>query len=88
MPRGVNNTELAGQIGKKVAQPVHMKHYGQEQLSIIRQSSLKSAVSLVEALVPRLQVEFSVNDVRMLTLETAAMFEQWVLRDETGTSQD
>ena len=46
MPRGVNNTELAGQIGKKVAQPVHMKHYGQEQLSIIRQSSLKSSVSL------------------------------------------
>jgi len=88
MPRGVNNTELAGKIGKKVAQPVHMKHYGQEQLSIIRQSSLKSSVSFVEALLPRLQIEFSVNDVRMLTLETAEMFEKWVLRDETGTSQD
>jgi hypothetical protein len=42
----------------------------------------------VEALLPRLQIEFSVNDVRMLTLETAEMFEKWVLRDETGTSQD
>lgn len=88
MPRGVNNSELAGKIGKKVVQPVHMKHYGQEQLSIVRQSSLKSAVSLIESLVPRLQMEFTVNDVRMLTLETAAMFEEWVLRDETGTSQD
>ena len=65
-----------------------MKHYGQEQLSIVRQSSLKSAVSLIESLVPRLQVEFSVNDVRMLTLETAEIFEQWVLRDETRVSQD
>lgn len=88
MPRGVNNSELAGKIGKKVAQPVHMKHYGQEQLSIVRQSSLKSAVSLVESLVPRLQAEFTVNDVRKLTLETAEMFEQWVLRDETGINQD
>ena len=88
MSRGVKNTQLAEQIGKKVVQPVHMKHYGQEQLSIVRQSSLKSAVSLVEGILPRLQVDFTVSDVRALTLETAQIFEQWVLRDETGVSQD
>ena len=83
----VANKKLVDQIAQTVA-PAHMKHYGQEQLSIVRQSSLKSAVSFVEGLLPRLQVEFSVNDVRMLTLETAEIFEQWVLRDETRTSQD
>lgn len=70
---------LADKIGKKV-EPAHMKHYGQEQRSIIRQSSLKSAVSLVEALLPRLQTEFTVSDIRNLTLETAEMFEEWVSR--------
>ena len=57
-----------------------MKHYGQEQKAIIRQSSLKSAVSLVESIVPRLQVDFTVTDIRSLTLETAELFEEWVLR--------
>lgn len=79
MPRGVNNTKLVSKIGTKV-EPAHMKHYGQEQRSIIRQSSLKSAVSLVEGILPRLQVEFTVSDIRNLTLETAEMFEEWVLR--------
>jgi hypothetical protein len=79
MSRGVNNMTLSNKIGSKV-EPAHMKHYGQEQKSIIRQSSLKSAVSLVESILPRLQVEFTVSDIRNLTLETAEMFEEWVLR--------
>ena len=87
MPRGVSNKKLATEIGKKV-EPVHMKHYGQEQLSIIRQSSLKSAVSLIESIIPRLQVDFTINDVRDLTLEIAELFENWVKRDETGNSSN
>jgi hypothetical protein len=70
---------LANKIGAKV-EPAHMKHYGQEQRSIIRQSSLKSAVLLVEAIIPRLQTDFSVKDLTDLTLETAEKFEEWVLR--------
>ena len=87
MPRGVSNKKLATEIGKKV-EPVHMKHYGQEQLSIIRQSSLKSAVSLMESIIPRLQIDFTINDLRDLTLETAELFENWVKRDETGNSSN
>lgn len=82
MPRGVSNSNLAAKIGKKV-EPVHMKHYGQEQLSIIRQSSLKAAVQMTEAILPRLNVQFSVAEVREFTLETAEIFEKWVTRDET-----
>lgn len=85
MSRGVSNTGLASKIGKRI-EPAHMKHYGQEQLSIIRQSSLKSAVSLVEAIIPRLNAQFSVEDLTRLTLETAEKFEKWVTRDETGDS--
>ena len=70
---------LANKIGAKV-EPAHMKHYGQEQRSIIRQSSLKSAVLLIEAIIPRLQEDFSVKDLTDLTLETAEKFEEWVLR--------
>lgn len=87
MARGVSNQELAAKIGKRV-EPAHMKHYGQEQLSIIRQSSLKAAVALVEAIIPRLQVEFNVSDLTQLTLETAETFEKWVTRDETGDSSN
>lgn len=87
MARGVSNQELATKIGKRV-EPAHMKHYGQEQLSIIRQSSLKSAVSLVEAIIPRLQIDFNVKDLTQLTLETAETFEKWVMRDETGDSSN
>lgn len=87
MARGVSNSDLAAKIGKRV-EPVHMKHYGQEQLSIIRQSSLKAAVQLSEAILPRLDVQFSVNDVREFTLETAEIFEKWVTRNETGDSSD
>ena len=79
MSRGVHDMALASRIGAKV-EPAHMKHYGQEQRSIIRQSSLKSAVLLVEAIIPRLQTDFSVKDLTDLTLETAEKFEEWVLR--------
>jgi hypothetical protein len=87
MPRGVSNSNLAAKIGKRV-EPVHMKHYGQEQLSIIRQSSLKAAVQLTEAIIPRLDIQFSVNEVREFTLETAEIFEKWVTRNETGDNSN
>jgi hypothetical protein len=87
MPRGVSNSNLAAKIGKRV-EPVHMKHYGQEQLSIIRQSSLKAAVQLSEAIIPRLDIQFSVNDIREFTLETAEIFEKWVTRNETGDNSN
>jgi hypothetical protein len=82
MPRGVSNSNLAAKIGKKV-EPVHMKHYGQEQLSIIRQSSLKAAVQFVESIMPRLDGNFTVEEFKNFTLETAETFEKWVTRDET-----
>jgi hypothetical protein len=87
MARGVSNSTLANKIGKRI-EPVHMKHYGQEQLSIIRQSSLKAALSFVEIIAPRLSGEFSVGDFEQFTLETAEKFEKWVMRDETGDSTD
>jgi hypothetical protein len=82
MPRGVSNSNLAAKIGKKV-EPVHMKHYGQEQLSIIRQSSLKAAVQFVESIMPRLDGNFTVEEFKNFALETAETFEKWVTRDET-----
>jgi hypothetical protein len=87
MARGVSNSELAAKIGKKV-EPVHMKHYGQEQLSIIRQSSLKTAVQYVASITPRLSDNFTVGDLTTYTLEVAEIFEKWVTRDETGNSSD
>ena len=79
MARGVSNKELTDKIAAKV-EPAHMKHYGQEQQSIIRQSSLKAAVNHVDNLLPRLSGEFNVTDIRSLILETAEAFEQWVCR--------
>lgn len=87
MARGVSNAELANKIGKKI-EPVHMKHYGQEQLSIIRQSSLKAAVQYVSSIVPRLSDQFNVGDITAYTLEVAETFEKWVTRNETGDSSD
>jgi len=87
MARGVSNSELASKIGKRI-EPAHMKHYGQEQLSIIRQSSLKTAVQFVSAITPRLSDHFTVGDITAYTLEVAETFEKWVTRDETGDSTD
>lgn len=76
MSRGVNNMALASKIGKTF-EPAHMKHYGQEQRSIIRQSSLKSAVLLLS------NQDIggkSLNEVTEMTLHLAQQFEEWVLR--------
>ena len=87
MPRGVSNTNLTAKIGKRV-EPAHMKHYGQEQLSIIRQSSLKAALNFVEIIAPRLNGEFAVSDFEEFTFDMAEKFEKWVTRDETGDSKN
>jgi hypothetical protein len=87
MPRGVSNQKLATKIGARV-EPVHMKHYGQEQLSIIRQSSLKSAVVYVQSIVPKLSDQFTVGDITQYTLELAEVFEKWVTRNEATTNSD
>jgi hypothetical protein len=87
MPRGVNNPKLADQIGKKV-EPEHMKHYGQEQLSIIRQSSLKASIQFLSALMPRLNENFTVAQLQEFTLDTAQLFERWVMRNETNNQED
>jgi len=79
MARGINNSVLADKIAQKV-EPVHMKHYGQEQLSIIRQSSLKAAIQFTDSVMPRLDRKFSLEELQKFTLETAEVFEQWVLR--------
>lgn len=76
MSRGVNDMALANKIGAKV-EPAHMKHYGQEQRSIIRQSSLKSAVNIVSSM--SLEGK-SLDEVKEMTFHLAEQFEEWVLR--------
>jgi hypothetical protein len=67
---------LANKIGAKV-EPAHMKHYGQEQRSIVRQSSLKSAVNIISTL--PLEGK-SLEEVKEMTFHLAEQFEEWVLR--------
>ena len=67
---------LTSKIGSKV-EPVHMKHYGQEQRSIIRQSSLKSAVNIISTM--NLEGK-SLDEVKEMTFHLATEFEEWVLR--------
>lgn len=76
MSRGVNDMALANKIGAKV-EPAHMKHYGQEQRSIIRQSSLKSAVNIVSSM--SLEGK-SLDEVKEMTFHLAEQFEEWVSR--------
>jgi hypothetical protein len=76
MSRGVNDMGLANKIGSKV-EPAHMKHYGQEQRSIIRQSSLKSAVNIISTM--NLEGK-SLDEVKEMTFHLATQFEEWVLR--------
>lgn len=76
MSRGVSNMALTSKIGSKV-EPAHMKHYGQEQKSIIRQSSLKSAVNIISSL--SLEGK-SLDEVKEMTFHLAMEFEEWVLR--------
>lgn len=75
----VANKELMNAIGKKV-EPTHMKHYANEQTSIIRQSSIKSAVELVSAVIPHLG-EVNMQEIVEETLGIAEAFEQWVKRE-------
>jgi hypothetical protein len=79
MPRGVSNQNLADKIAKK-AEPVHMKHYGSEQASIIRQSSLKSAVELTSQWYSTQEDKLELKQVTELTLLVAEKFEEWVNR--------
>ena len=76
MSRGVNDMGLANKIGAKV-EPAHMKHYGQEQRSIVRQSSLKSAVNIISTM--NLEGK-SLDEVKEMTFHLATQFEEWVLR--------
>lgn len=74
----VANKDLAKKIDKKV-QSKHMKHYGDEQRSIIRQSSLKSAVELMGTIVTNSYVQNN-DTVIAQTLSIAEKFEEWVTR--------
>ena len=85
MSRGVANPTLADKIGKKV-EPVHMKHYASEQVSIIRQSSIKSAVELMSCWIAKEDKKYNPQQLVELTLLAAEEFEKWVLRDESTTS--
>ena len=76
MSRSVNDMVLANKIASKV-EPAHMKHYGQEQRSIVRQSSLKSAVSIISTM--NLEGK-DLNEVKEMTFHLAQEFEEWVLR--------
>jgi len=67
---------LSSKIGKTI-EPAHMKHYGQEQRSIIRQSSLKSAVNIISSM--NLEGK-SLDEVKEMTFHLATQFEEWVLR--------
>ena len=76
MSRSVNDMVLANKIASKV-EPAHMKHYGQEQRAIVRQSSLKSAVSIISTM--NLEGK-DLNEVKEMTFHLAQEFEEWVLR--------
>jgi hypothetical protein len=67
---------LSSKIGKTI-EPAHMKHYGQEQRSIVRQSSLKSAVNIISTM--NLEGK-SLDEVKEMTFHLAQEFEKWVLR--------
>ncbi len=79
---GITDTDR--EHGKKV-EPVHMKHYASEQVSIIRQSSIKSAVELMSGWVAKEDKKYNPQQLVELTLLAAAEFEKWVLRDESET---
>jgi len=57
----------------------HIRHYNNEQTSIIRQSSLKSAVTFMGVLLPRLEIQ-SADEVLAHTVAVAEEFERWVIR--------
>lgn len=79
MSRGISNTKLASKIANKV-EPAHMKHYGNEQVSIIRQSSLKSAVEVTSNWYKHQDEILELKQMTELTLLVAEEFEKWVTR--------
>lgn len=98
MPRGTANPELTAKVGKKASQPVHMKHYQNEQQAITRMSSLKAAIAFVQPFAGKITlpnpnpgeagIPANLDYYRQLTLETAELFEAWLTRDETAPAQD
>ena len=62
-----------------------MKHYASEQVSIIRQSSIKSAVELMSSWTAKEEKKYNPQQLVELTLLAAAEFEKWVMRDESQT---
>ena len=80
----VTKEEVVQQILEQVSastppQLNHIRHYNNEQTSIIRQSSLKSAVAFMGILLPRLEIE-SADEVLAHTVSVAEEFERWVIR--------
>ena len=74
----VANKNLANQIADHV-QPKHMKHYGNEQTSIVRQSSVKSAVELMSSNISCEGFKDKEQTIKD-TLEIAQRIEEWVTR--------
>lgn len=74
----VANKKLVDQIAQTVA-PAHMKHYGQEQRSIIRQSSIKSATELMSSIIPFAE-QLTTDEIVNETIRIAGLFEEWVTR--------
>ncbi len=57
--------------------------YASEQVSIIRQSSIKSAVELMSSWTAKEEKKYNPQQLVELTLLAAAEFEKWVMRDES-----
>lgn len=80
----VNKESVVQEILEEITTPTapqlnHIRHYNNEQASIIRQSSLKSAVSFMGVLLPRLEIQ-SADEVLAHTVAVAEEFERWVIR--------
>jgi hypothetical protein len=72
--------QILEQVSASTPAPLnHIRHYNNEQTSIIRQSSLKSAVTFMGILLPRLEIE-SADEVLAHTVSVAEEFERWVIR--------
>jgi hypothetical protein len=72
-------TETPNEVEPKPEGLKHIRHYNNEQTSIIRQSSLKSAVAFMGVLLPRLEIQ-SADEVLSHTMAVADEFERWVTR--------
>jgi hypothetical protein len=92
MKKKVSNSELAEQISgvvnarpsidskKDVAvsePPVHIKHYRNEQQSIVRQSCIKSAVALLSG---KVNDRTNIKPIAEEVIAVAEIFENWVSR--------